>query len=169
MVGAMAGQVFTSHFTIDSGHPERDAELSPEQRRTSTHGILSFDLPDAAGPDSPLETVDFGELLFWIEPELNRRRELARLSLLMTSDFIGFGELIGTLRRLPSSNASECRWRVEIDPASVTAPPVAPGDVHSPDHEPIPDTAVWPGGAAVQVTRAEDSSVRRIDLTILTR
>ena len=169
MEDATPGQVYRSRFTIDSGRPERDAGLSPEQRRTSTHGVLTFDLPDSYGAGSPLETVDFGELLFWIEPELNQRRELARLSLLMTSDFVGFGELVATLRRLPSRSAGECRWRVEIDPASVTAPPLAPLDVHSPDYEPIPDSAAWRGGATAQVSRAADSSVRRIDLTIHSR
>lgn len=140
--------------------------MTAEERRRTRHGILSFDVHPGELDVSKTVTVSFDASLFWVELEADRSGRLARVSLLATADFVGRGELSGELRFVGEGAQGE-RWTIEIDPSSVDGPPIAPQNVHAADFEPVPDAGTSSDGtASIRTLRADDSTLRSIDITL---
>lgn len=133
------------------------------------HGQLAVEVPERASePQDHSLSVDFGELLFWISPEVTTDFRLSSLTLLGTSAHIGCGRLSASMACTDGPAASVEgvgeieEWTVSIDRGSVTAPPLA-----EEGYEPLPREGSWGDGAAsVALTVDPDGVVRTIVLRL---
>lgn len=154
-----------SRFVADSGDPERDAALSIDVIDEESIGILYFDVVPEWQSLPHSVTVDFGQSLYWIEPIVDECNRLASLAMLTTSFAVARGRLSGRLLHLPPGDDGGQRWRVELDPRTVTAPPKIVTDPHLTADGPIPDEGEWRGGeASVRVTRDGRGIIQSVDL-----
>lgn len=162
-----------ARFSVDSGDLSADASMPQDEVDGGSHGQLTVEVTEQASePQDHSLSVDFGELLFWISPEVTTDFRLSSLTLLGTSAHIGCGRLSASMARTdhPATSdedggAAEERleeWIVSIDRDTVTAPPLT-----EEGYEPLPREGTWGNGAAsVALTIDPDGVVRTIVLRL---
>ncbi|MFC5298567.1 MAG: hypothetical protein ACTIMA_09125 [Brachybacterium tyrofermentans] len=158
-----------ARFSVDSGDSSADESMPQDEVDRGGHGQLTVEVTErATEPQDHSLSVDFGDLLFWISPEVTTDFRLSSLTLLGTSAHIGCGRLSASLASTGSPGAPNGRldaieeWTVSIDRDSVTAPPLV-----EEGYEPLPRTGSWRDGAAsVALTIDPDGVVRRIVLRL---
>ncbi|MCW1804397.1 hypothetical protein [Brachybacterium squillarum] len=160
-------------FCVDTGDTRRDRALSPEEVDEGSHGIIAFPAVTAAAVDATT-TVTVEDDPAGVELDVTGRYELARLWLLSPSLTLGRGALVTTLRDEGEHEAAphgtpgppwRChRWVVDVDPASVTGPPL-----HLPPEEAAASRPAQGDRVLLTVDRREDGAARRItiDLRVL--
>lgn len=133
------------------------------------HGQLTVEVTERVSePQDNSLSVDFGELLFWISPEVTTDFRLSSVTLLCTSAHIGCGRLSASMARTDYPAASDEggdaveEWTVSIDRSTVTAPPL-----RAEGYEALPREGSWGDGAAsVALTVDPDGVVRTIVLSL---
>lgn len=158
-----------ARFSVDSGDPAADESIPQDEVDRGGHGQLCVEVTErVAEPQDHSLSVDFGELLFWISPEVTTDFRLSSLTLLGTSAHIGCGRLSASMARTDYPATSDEggdaveEWTVSIDRGSVTAPPLA-----EEGYEPLPREGSWGDGAAsVALTVDPDGVVRTIVLRL---
>lgn len=149
----------TGRYVVDAGDPAYSATIPQRDVDDEGFGQVRFalDASDAETPDSI--TVDFGDPLFWIEPELSSEHHLIRLTLLNTSWHIGRGKIVARLQKTSPPDSSEGeQWQLSIDPESIDGPPVYGVDLQ---HNRARDRR---GFGVVVVTCGEDGRVLGADI-----
>lgn len=158
-----------ARFSVDSGDRSADASIPQDEVDRGGHGQLTVEVTERASePQDHSLSVDFGELLFWISPEVTTDFRLSSLTLLGTSAHIGCGRLSASMARSDDPATSDEddgaveEWTVSIDRGSVTAPPLV-----EEGYKPLPETGSWRDGAAsVALMIDPDGVVRTIALRL---
>lgn len=97
-----------ARFSVDSGDSSADESMPQDEVDRGGHGQLTVEVTErATEPQDHSLSVDFGDLLFWISPEVTTDFRLSSLTLLGTSAHIGCGRLSASLASTGSPGGAE--------------------------------------------------------------
>lgn len=117
---------------------------------------LEFHVGPAASP------VTLSEGPWWVEADVDPHDGLRIVYLLCTARFLGGGAITGTLTREDSTEPATQRWRIDLDPSTITGPPTTSvADLRAADRGRSPG-----GTLEVSVEREDDGRARTITLLV---
>lgn len=160
-------------YLVDTGDPERDRSLSQPEVDHEGAGIVEFPAALELSPDSAIpRTVNFDEDETGIELDVTASNRLVRIWLLSPADTLGRGALRVTLRDLGEWSTGTAgsgsaprryrRWILDIDPASLTGPPI-----YAPTEGTSPPQSWRDGRVLLTVSRRADGAALAIVLDLL--
>ncbi|WP_157697043.1 hypothetical protein [Brachybacterium avium] len=152
--------ILTGRYVVDAGDPHYSASIPQQEVDDEGFGQVRFALDASDSETLDNITVDFGDPLFWIEPELSGDHRLIRLTLLNTSWHIGRGKIVARLHKISSPDNPEGeKWQLSIDPNSISGPPIYGVDTR---HN---RARAHNGLGEVEVTCGEDGRVLDAEIT----